>query len=824
MKTLIDLFETFPARGCALACIHRSGVRRFSFSYAKIHDLSLRMAAWLTTRGVRAGDAVVLWGPNSPWWMVAFWGVLARGGVVVPVDFMSNADRAATIAQLTEAKLVLQSSDKLERVHGTPAVLLEELPFLLETVEPLAMVHAAMPEETVEIVYTSGTTGNPKGVALSHRNLVANLLQVNQHISVVTADFRFLSLLPLSHLFEQMGGFLTPLYKGAAIVYIRTLKPSAILEALHEEDIFAVIAVPRLLVLLKGSIERELAAKGLETMFARLLPRLACLPKELRKGVYFPIHRRFGRHFTLFVSGGAPLDPDVFRFWDNLGFTLLEGYGLTECSPVLTANPLEQQKIGSVGRPLPGVTIRLVDGEIWARGDNIFSGYFRNSTATDEVFRDGWFRTGDLGEFDTTGWLKIKGRRKELIVTGAGINVYPDEIEALLNRTAGVRESCVVGLDRGNGEEVHAVILPDGSGRRLEEILEEVNRRLDDLHRITGGSLWPELEFPKTTTLKIRKFQVKQRLQEGGGASAGCGTVDRLVQLIARITGIRVEQIGDDALMVADLGLTSIGRLELVNALEMEFRLDLEDSIIGPQTRVRDLREIIGRRENIRLREHFRLWTTSGSAVAVRRLGDALVHYPLVSAFALLESRGVENLENVTGPVMFVSNHLSYFDHPAIMFSLPERWRYATATAAWEEFFFRNYKNTAQKIWKRFTFEYASLAFTVFPLPQTRGFRGALRHMGQLVDRGMNILVFPEGERSMDGSMLPFRLGLGIMVRELAIPVVPVRIFGLEKVFPRGAGWPRRGPVRVTFGEALSFTTESPAEIVARTRQAVASL
>lgn len=823
MKTLTDLFQTFPARGDATACIHRTGVRRLLFSYAKIHDLSLRMAAWLGSQGIGAGDRVVLWGPNSPWWMVAFWGVLARGGIVVPVDFMSNAERATMIAELTRAKLILQSNDKLERVHRLPAQLMEELAFLLEKIEPQSSVFNASPDETVEIVYTSGTTGNPKGVVLSHRNLVANILQVNQHIPVVSSDFRFLSLLPLSHLFEQMGGFLTPLYNGAAIVYIRTLKPSAILEALREEDIYAIIAVPRLLLLLKGSIERKLAAKGLDRTFSRFLTRMDKVPKGLRKELFLPIHRQFGRHFTLFVSGGAALDPEVFLFWDRLGFTLLEGYGLTECSPVLTANPLDRQKLGSVGTPLPGVTVRIVGGEILVRGENVFAGYFQNPAATDEVLQNGWFRTGDLGEFDGSGWLRIKGRCKELIVTGAGINVYPDEIEALLNRTAGVRESCVVGLDRGAGEEVHAVIVPDGGGRPLDEIIDEVNRQLDDLHRITGGSVWTEAEFPKTTTLKIRKFQVKQRLQEGANVSAG-GAVDRLVLLIGKITGMPAERITDDALMVADLGLTSIGRLELVNALEQEFRLDLEDSIIGPQSRVRDLREIITRRENILLREHFRLWTTSAPAMALRRFGDALLHYPLASAFALLESQGREHLDGIAGPVLFVSNHLSYFDHPAIMFSLPEHWRYATATAAWEEFFFRNFKNSAQKVWKRCAFEYASLAFTVFPLPQTRGFRGALRHMGRLADRGKSILVFPEGERSVDGTLLPFRLGLGIMVRELAIPVVPVRISGLEKVFPRGAAWPHRGAVRVAFGEPLYFTTESPTEIVAVTRKAVESL
>lgn len=824
MKTLADLFDTFAQRGDKTAFIYRTGVRRLVFSYREIHELSLRMGGWLASRGVGKGDRVVLWGPNSPWWGVAFWGIIARGAVAVPVDFMSGAERAETIAGLTDAALVIQSRDKLERVTGRPSVLMEDFPPLLSDAMPLEEIHRPGPEETAELIYTSGTTGNPKGVVLTHRNLMANLLQVERHVPIVTPEFTFLSLLPLSHMFEQMGGFFTPLYRGATVAYIRTLKPSAILDALGEEDVYAAIAVPRLLQLLKGSIERELEAKGLLALFRGLAALAARLPKGARKLLFYPVQRKFGRNFTFFVSGGAPLDPEVFLFWDAMGFSVLEGYGLTECSPVLTANTLERQVVGSVGLPLPGVELRLADGEVLARGANVFPGYHGNDEATREAFIDGWFRTGDLGEFDADGWLRIKGRRKELIVTGAGVNVYPDEIEAILNRTAGVREACVVGLDRGAGEEVHAVIIPDESGRAPREIVDEVNAGLDELHRITGFSAWPEAEFPKTTTLKIRKFQVKERLREGPSEEGERGGADRLAEVIAKVTGVPVDRVTEEAVLVGDLGLTSIGRLELVNILEIEYRLDLEDTIIGPATRVAELREIIRRREKIHSREHFRFWTTGEAALIARRFLDGVLHYPLFRAFVTLETAGLENLEGIDGPVMFISNHLSYFDHPAIMFSLPPEWRYRTSAAAWEEFFFRNFKNLPQKIWKRLAYEYASVAFTAFPLPQTRGFRGSLRYMGRLADHGRSILVFPEGERSRDGTLLPFQQGLGIMVRDLGIPVVPVRIAGLERVFPRGAVWPKRGTVRVTFGNPLRLTLESPAEIVALTRAAVERL
>lgn len=825
MTTLLDLFHAFEGRGESVALIYRTEVRRLRITYAGLAALSLKMARLLEREGVRAGDRVVLWGPNSPWWVVSFWGIILRGAVAVPVDFMSGRDRAETIVDLADAAFVVQSRYKPDRVAGRPTVLMEDLPHLLALFEPIRETANPSPDDMAELVYTSGTTGNPKGVVLTHRNLIANLLQVNEHLPVVTPDFTFLSLLPLSHMFEQMGGFFTPLFKGAAIVHLRALKPSAIMEALAEEDIHAVIAVPRLLQLLRGSIERGLEALGLGAFFRWLLAMGKNLPKGARQAIFFPIGRKFGRHFTLFVSGGAPLAPDLFSFWEAMGFNIVEGYGLTECAPVLTANTMERQVEGSVGKPLPGVELKLEGGEVVVRGANVFPGYYRNEQATREAFTDdGWFRTGDLGEIDPEGGLRVKGRSKELIVTGAGVNVYPDELEEILNRLPGVAESCVIGLDRGGGEEVHAVILPDGSGRKPEEIVAEANSRLDNLHQITGFSIWPEREFPKTTTMKIRKFMVKERIKKGREEGGAVVSADTLINIISRVTDTPAGEITEESVLVRDLGLTSIGRLEMVNFLEQEFRFDLEESAIDQATRVADLRAIVEKREKMGNRYRLRLWANAPFVRGIRRFCDMFIHYPIFHAFVELEAKGLGNLAGTPSPVIFISNHLSYLDHPAIMFCLSSSWRYNTATAAWEEFFFPERAPLTIRAWKRFCFEYSTLAFNAFPLPQTRGFRKALRHMGKLADQGTNILVFPEGERSRDGGLLPFRPGLGVMVRELAMPVVPLRIHGLERVLPRGAIWPRRGKVTVVFGKPIVFAGEGHEEIVARAMQAMEEL
>lgn len=825
MMLLTGILAGFLDKADRCAIVYRSGVRRFEYSYAKMYDLALRFSAMLADDGVMPGDRVLLWGPNHPAWAVAFWGIIARGAVVVPVDFMSGTERAQSIATLSGSVFAVQSRLKPDPLNLTRSVVMEDLETALEGYPRAASIMDASPEDICELVYTSGTTGAPKGVALTHRNLVSNVIQVTGHLPEVNGDFRFLSLLPLSHMFEQTAGFLAPLYLGGSVIYLRTLKPSAIMEGFAEEDVYTMVAVPRLLQLLKSSVERELEAKGLMPLFTRIARISAGLSKAGRKRLFFPVQKKFGRSFTMFVSGGAPLSADTFRFWNSMGFTVIEGYGLSETSPVLTANRMDQQVCGAVGWAVPGVELRIQDGEVQVRGDNVFSGYFGNETATIEAFtHDGWFRTGDLGEYGEAGSLVIKGRAKEVIVTGAGINVYPDELEAILLKTRGVRDACVIGHDRGGGEEVHAVLILDDSGRGGDEIIADANGQLDELHRITGCSIWPEAELPKTTTLKVQKFLVRKRLQEVANSGSTEAGSDKLFLLISRVLGVAVSEIKEKSYLVADLGLTSIARLELANAIEQEYRMDMDDAAIGVQTKVSDLRSMIARRDKAVKPAGLRLWTVAAIPLFIRRIMDSILHRPLFGYFVDLQAEGVENLEGIDGPVMFIANHVSYFDQPTIMFGLPPHLRYKTATAAWAEFFFPGEVPLLMRLWKRIAFEYCALLMTVFPLPQSSGFRASMQHMGRLVDRGCSLLLFPEGERTEDGALLPFRQGLGVMIQELAIPVVPVAMIGLDQVYPRGARWPKRGRVRVVFGKPIELKGKSPAETVGLSEDAVKQL
>ena len=819
MKTLLDLFALFEKRN-RTAFVYLTGFRRLSFSYRFMYEQSKKMASLLDKKGIKKGDRVAVWAPNSPWWAVCFWGIIIKGAVVVPVDFVSGKERAQTIIKRSGCKLLIQSQYKAEKIINTPSFLIEDLEFLLRDYRQISAYPQIKPTDLAELVFTSGTTGDPKGVMLTHKNLVANILQVEKRL-FISSDYKVLSLLPLSHMFEQTGGFLVPIHKGAVIVYLRIIKPSAIMDALKKENISAMVVVPRLLQAIKNGIEKDLEMKKLNNILHGLLVMCRPMSKEIKKILFFPVSNKFGTGFKFFVSGGAALDKEIFEFWNDLGFVVLEGYGLTECSPVLSANSQDLQVPGSVGKALDGIAIQVDNGQILAKGDNVFCGYWENKKATNEVFtQDGFFKTGDRGELDSEKNIYIKGREKDIIITSAGIHVYPEEVERTVNKIQGVKESCVIGQDKGEGEQVHAVLLLERGKYNPEEIIKRANSVLDPQQQITGFTIWKDREFPKTTTLKIQKFKVKEAIDSDLSTNLST-TSDTLINLVAQVTGKSVKDIKEHSLLAVDLGLTSIARLELVNYVEQEFRIDLEDSFINQHTTVAALRTIIEKGEKTKGKTRLRHWVNTDFGRIVRQCLDAILHIPVFTMFFTVRTKGLENVISLKEPVIFIVNHRSFLDQSPVVFSLPPKIRYKIATAMREEFFFDEQHGFLNKLRKRLMFEYSTVGGNLFPLPQRSGFRRTLQYMGELIDQGINILIFPEGERSRSTKLLPFMPGIGIMVKELQVPILPVKVEGTEKIFPRGAKFLKKGVCTVSFGKPIYFTTETPNEIVQISRRAL---
>ncbi len=501
--TLADIVQLFPEREEWEAIRFFNGYRIQRYTYREIYELTLRCVQWFDDSGIKKGDAILIWAPNSPQWAVVYLACALSGVILVPLDARNTADFVLKVQRETEAKMLLRTQFKKDPGLPVSSILIESLFDRLEETSPTQKLPSIQPDDCLEIVYTSGTTGNPKGVVLSHRNLASNVNGVKKRIP--NAVYDTLSVLPLSHALEQTGGFWFILACGGSILYLQTLKPSALFEVFQREKITAMILVPRLLSLLKKRIETILEEKRLSWYLKFGLQSLTGTPRWLRKGYFYPIHKRFNTGFQLFVSGGASLDANVESFWRSLGFQVMQGYGLTETSPVLTVTPPERLQPGSVGLPLDQVDIRLGEGnEILARGPNVFAGYYKRPELNDEVFSDGWFKTGDIGELDAEGFLYIRGRSKDTIVTADGINVYPEDIERALEKENEVKEACVLGTGEDQSQ-IHAAVLLESDTVSLENLIERVNKTLPPEQRIESFSRWPGLEFPKTTTLKIKK-------------------------------------------------------------------------------------------------------------------------------------------------------------------------------------------------------------------------------------------------------------------------------------------------------------------------------
>lgn len=466
---------------------------------------------------------------NRPEWAIAYLAVASIGAINVPLDARLSREEVEKLLQDSGAKLILISAGLAkEHKFNLKQLLMEDIEKLKPADLPQARVR---PEDLAAIIYTSGTTGAPKGVMLTHENIMSNVTATVKLFNIGPKD-NFLSVLPLHHTFEATAGFLGPFYLGACITYAESLKSPNLLANMRETKVTIMCGVPLLYKLFYEGIIREVEEKGIiSRALFYLLSGLAKIlkPEPIRRRLFFMIHRKLGGKLRFWVSGGAAIDPMIIRGFALFGITILQGYGLTESSPILACCTLRRNRVGSVGRPLSNVELKLTaEGEIIARGPNIMQGYYRRQDLTAEVLKGGWLYTGDVGKIDRDGYVYITGRSKDLIVTGSGVNVYPEEIEFFINRIPGVAESCVLGVKAREGlrrgmEEVWAIVVPDYEyfekrkmdQPRLEHCLNseirKLNQKLTEYKRIANVKI-RSIELPKTTTRKVRRFQVKAEM------------------------------------------------------------------------------------------------------------------------------------------------------------------------------------------------------------------------------------------------------------------------------------------------------------------------
>ena len=844
METLNDIVEESARKfGNKDALIIRPGFRTRAWTYRDLNDVVPRVARYLKDSGLKQGDCVLIWGVNRPEYGIAFLAALRLGAILVPLEANYAAEFAQKIAQRTRASGAIVSSQTLARAKtlGLPLCEIERLPDLARECAPLEKA-ALTGDDLAEIVFTSGTTGDPKGAMLSHRNILSNAIAATQ-IFPIGPKMRLLSFLPLSHMFEQLGGFFCVLLSGASVIYPTSRQPAVVRRTFKERKVSMVLITPAVVKSLMLAIERSAEAQGKKELFAKLRRIARRLPMALRRIVFFSVHRQFGGRFRYIVSGGAALDPALGESWRELGIDVIQGYGTTECSPGLTFNRVDLNRLGSVGTPLPGVEVKVAaDGEVLARGPNVFKGYWENEEATRAVLdKDGWYHTGDLGEFDKDGFLWLRGRKKDMIVLADGTNVYPEDVENALAADPRIEAiatplrpavATVVGLQRPSEDiQVHAVFLVKDA-EQVASIVRDTNVKLSGSQQIRGWTIWPEEDFPTTPTQKVKKRFVVDRLLTMGrveqaraatGDQAATRALSDVERVISQIASVPAAAIHPGATLSADLGLDSLGRVDLLGAIEEELGTYIDDAALEPNATVAELERMVASARDAKRDTGIYGWPLSPLVRSFGLLLQQTLIYPLVHLFYKVKVTGQEKLVGLRGPVMFAPNHCLHWDNGIILMAIPLSWRWKLAVAAAADDVFGNRLNGL----------ISSILANAFPLAREGAIRRSLELLGARLDRKFSVLIYPEGKLTIGGPTQPFKSGTGLIAVEGATPVVPMKLkIGKVSVLDHGDrnwessrknGW--RGDVEVVFGDPLYFPAGTPAsEATAKIQAAVGAL
>ncbi len=858
-RTLVDFLEDVTASDEPFI-VHDNGYRVREVTYRELARAARAFARRLAGAGIGPDDKLIVWSENRAEWLAAMWGCLLARVVLVPIDYRASADLVARVSGIVRARVVAIGDEVPPPAGATGEVWrLADVVSFEDRATPERETDPPVrpePDTLAEIIFTSGATSDPKGVTITHKNILANILPIEREIAKYRRygrpfhPIRFLNLLPLSHMFGQsLATFVPPMLTGT-VVFSHGYSPTEILRQIKSRRVSVLVCVPKVLDVLHEHVKR------VEPMTTEpdVLEGRHFLWRWWR---YRRVHRLFGWKFWCVICGAAPLEPALEAFWRKLGFLVVQGYGLTETAPVVTLNHPFRASRGTVGTPLEGVEVRIApDGEILVRGENVTSGYYR-APGQDEraraeqaaAFEGGWFHTGDIGEFDASGRLLIKGRKKEMIVTPQGLNVFPEDVERALAAQPGVREAGVVGLRVDGEERVHAVLVVE-PGADVQAIVRGANAGLEDHQRVWSTSVWPGDALPRTEgTRKLKRHDLQRWAagEPGGRAPAGAGAT--VEEMVGRFAGGRTITA---ATTLDELGLSSLDRVELMMALEEGFQTTIEEARWADVKSVEDVKRLLGDGASVTPRPGDPVETSPG-ADGDGRAGDLIAFpswnrwrvswflrrislptwiLPLQRLFVRLTVVGREHLDELRrtgGPVVFAANHQSHMDVPTMMIAMPAWWRYRVAPAMAKEFFRAHFFPAGfpwkKRFWTRVWYYLACMFFNGFPLPQREaGTRQTLRYIGEVLNDGYSVIIFPEGERHPEGHIAPFRPGVGLIGARLGVPVVPVRIRGLDKVLHRTMTWPKKGPVTVSFGAPVRLSGDDYEALARQVEDAVGRL
>ena len=847
----------------------------FGLMLSQIRSIAFR----LSEEEIGFGDRVAILGENHPNWAIAYLGILHRGAVVTPLDPAATTGTLANFLKDSEAKLAFVSPASLEKFRAAgeemgrqiPAVALRPLPERddvarfearfedwAETETPQEFNDApppAKPDDLALLMYTSGTTGVPKAVPLTHGNIYAESDKIQEAMHISDQEV-VLGLLPLFHGFSQVVNLWLATIAGAQVVYLRELSSAEIERGLKESRATALVGVPRLWYLFHKKIFDAVQSKPLPVrIFFRTMLKVN---GWLRDGfgvnaggfLFRPVHQSFGGKLRLAVSGGASFDPEVAKDFHRLGFTILQGYGLTETSGAATATRFEDNKVGSVGTPLDGVEVKIDEpneagvGEVLIRGPIVTPGYYHNPEANREAFTaDHWFRSGDLGRFDNQGHLYIVGRKKDVIALPSGKNVFPEDVEAHYERSPFVSEICVLGIkdetsEFKGGEKLSAVVVPNFEHLKAKQIanakewvvweLENLGRELPEYQRVHDFVLRAE-PLPRTTTRKIRRFELKEQLEARTGkeretkeaeltpddrsvmkSPAGQAIAEAIKQHALEATAIHPKMN-----LEIDLGLDSLARAECIAGIEQTLGIEFNPEEVSRAQTIGELiesaNEIMGESEPAEggapeAREfawHDTLAAASADSAEVqslrrRKAVTASFAYLVLRLVYLgarlwfrMEVKGTEILSELDPPYLICPNHQSYIDPLLVCATYPHR-------------VLRNIFHVgAAMYFTKAAFARLARLINVIPIDPDAQLLRAMRAGAAGLRAGRILNIYPEGQRSFDGQLQEFKKGAAILATELNVPIVPVALDGTHRIWPRKSWRLHLAKVKISFGEPI---------------------
>ena len=768
-----------------------------------------------------------MWGANGSEWIAAFFGCILRGVIPVPLDAAGSPEFVRRVIQDVSPKLVTGSREQIHVLDGLVAqIAFEDFEAMLPGEPLLEPVAGLQADDTLQIVFTSGTTGEPKGVVHTHRNVLASLGPIEREIQKYLKYERIfhplgiLNTLPLSHVFGQFMGIWVPPLLGAVVYFESRLIGRDLAALIQRERISVLAAVPRVL----GLIESYLMER-----FPDLSARLKAAEgrSALRRWWMFrDVHRALGLKFWALISGGATLDAEVEHFWTSLGFVVVQGYGMTETAALVSLNHPFHPARGTIGQVLPGREVRLsTEGEILVKGETVSGATWTGGKVRPRESE--WLATGDLGTLDAAGSLSFRGRKKDVIVTAAGLNIYPEDLEAALLRQPQIRAAAAVEARGPQGPHPLAALIMRGASDDAAEAVRAANRDLAEFQQIRHWTIWPEPDLPRTSTGKVLRREVAAALAAAPGeertAMPGSGG---LASMIERITGEDTLALPDRARLSEDAHLDSLGRVELQSALETRFGVSIADADFQKVQTVGELRELLKGSASgeepvtapaARQDPHiYPQWPWTPVASAVRIVFLEAIAMPLVALLAAPRVKRDSTRERDV-PLLIVANHVTLFDVPILLYGLDRRTRRRVAVAMAGEMLLdwrhaRGQGNWFLNLVAPAAYYLVTALFNVFPLPQSGDFRASFAHAARAMDRGFHVLVFPEGRRTPDGQMHAFERGSGLLWNELQCDALPVYMSGLWEPQAGKRGWFRSGRISTHVGEVIALPSEADAK------------